>query len=217
MEKEILNNEPLNFEKVWFMYQETDKKFQETDKKFQETDKKFQETERLLNEKFRATEREIDKLQKIIKSTNEELGGIGKSNGKIAEDLFYRSLEKSMQVGELKFDFIDKNTTRKRNGVAGEYDIILYNEYKILVVEVKYIFRMKYLDKFYNSELKNFKTLYSEYSNYKIYGAIAAMSFEEGVIEAAEEYGFYILTQNNKTISLLNNVNFEPININENM
>jgi hypothetical protein len=30
---------PLSFEKVWLMFQETDKKFQETDRKFKETDK----------------------------------------------------------------------------------------------------------------------------------------------------------------------------------
>ncbi|MDR0586143.1 MAG: hypothetical protein LBG26_02785, partial [Treponema sp.] len=33
--------EGLSFEKVWAMFQETDKKFQETDRKFQETDRRF--------------------------------------------------------------------------------------------------------------------------------------------------------------------------------
>jgi len=54
------------------------------------------------------TDREFQELQK-------ELGGIGKSNGAIAKDFFSIALEKKMQVGKLKFDFIDFNLRRKRN------------------------------------------------------------------------------------------------------
>ncbi|MGB9702147.1 MAG: hypothetical protein ACPL1A_05385 [Candidatus Kapaibacteriota bacterium] len=50
MEKQTnLSSEKLDFEKVWHMFQETDRKFQETAQQFQETDKKFKETDRLLN------------------------------------------------------------------------------------------------------------------------------------------------------------------------
>ncbi|MDR2258459.1 MAG: hypothetical protein LBE14_04850, partial [Treponema sp.] len=36
----------LTFEKVWAMFQETDRKFKETDRQFKETDRKFKETDR---------------------------------------------------------------------------------------------------------------------------------------------------------------------------
>ena len=59
-------NEQLNFEKVWFLFQNTDKKFQETDKllteKFQETDKKFQETDK----KFQETDKKIKALSNLF-------------------------------------------------------------------------------------------------------------------------------------------------------
>ena len=40
--------QPLTFEKVWLMFQETDKMFRETDRKFQETDKKMKELQNLF-------------------------------------------------------------------------------------------------------------------------------------------------------------------------
>ncbi len=205
--------ETYTFEKVWqtinelaVQHKETEKvlseKFLETDKKFQETDKKFQETERLLKEKSMDSEKRWKEIQ-------EELGGIGKSNGAIAEDFFYSALEKSMSVAKLNFDYIDRNFNRKRNQIQAEYDIILYNDYKVLIVEVKYNFKKKYLLEFYQS-LKKFKSLFPEYKDYKLFGAIAAMTFEKEVLDEAKDFGFFILTQNNQDVKILNDNDFEP-------
>jgi len=238
MEKQIENNEPLNFEKVWFMFQETDKKFQEvalendkrnkaldkkfleTDKKFLETDKKFQEValendkrNKELDKKFLETrvlfERQSIEYDKRFKDTNSEITGIGKSNGQVAEDFFYSALHNSLTVGNLKFDYIDRNKKRDRNNIEAEYDIVLFNEYKVLIVEVKYNFKQKYLRDFYKN-LKNFRTLYPEYKKYKLYAAVAGMTFENNVCKEASEYGFYVLTQNNENIKILNELDFAP-------
>ncbi len=163
----------------------------ETDKKFQDTDKKFQDTQRL------------------VKNLSLELGGIGKSNGQIAEDFFYTALATNMKIGKLQFDYIDRGLHRKRKTTEGEYDIILYNDYKVLVVEVKYNFKKSYLQKFYKN-LKNFRNLFPEYSQFKLYGAIAGMTFADETIEDATEYGFYILTQNNREVKIINTGSFQP-------
>ncbi|OQX03223.1 MAG: hypothetical protein BWK80_56095, partial [Desulfobacteraceae bacterium IS3] len=44
------------FERVWQMFQETDRKFQETDRKFKETDRKFQESGREFAERLKKME-----------------------------------------------------------------------------------------------------------------------------------------------------------------
>jgi len=241
MEKQIENNEPLNFEKVWFMFQETDKKFQETrellDKKFSETDKKFLETDKkfsetrdlldkkfsetreLLDKKFQETDREFEKTRELLllqaqesdkrfKETNSEITGIGKSNGLVAEDFFYTALNSTYKVGKMNFDFISKNVAKEKRMLKAEYDIVLYNDYKVLV-EVKYNFKQKYLQKFYQN-IKNFKPLFPEFKTFKIYGAIAGMTFEDKVMSEAKEYGFYILKPNNENILVVNENDFEP-------
>ncbi len=115
-----------------------------------------------------------------------------------------------MVVGELKFEYIDMNIKRKRNNTEAEYDIILYNHYKVLVIEVKYNFRKDQLRTFYEKRLKKFRTLFPEYKDYKLYGGVAALAFEKGVIEEAKQFGFFILTQNNENIKLANESGFEP-------
>ena len=179
--------ETLTFEDIKQMFKETDLKFKETDLKFKETDRRFKEIQ-------------------------EELGGIGKSNGEIAEDFFYTGLSANMKIGRMEFDYIDRNYKRKhtKSNTEAQYDIILYNDYKVLIVEVKYNFREKYLRDFYNGGLKKFKTLFPQYSEYKVYGAIAAMTFEKNVVQEAENYGFYVFTQNNDNIKIINSDGFEP-------
>ena len=182
----------LTFEDIKQMFRETDKKFQENEKRWQETLQQIKESDR----KFQAI--------------HDELGGIGKSNGQMAEDFFYDALEHSMKVGNIKYDYIDRNTKRKRNNLEGEYDIVLYNDYKVLIVEVKYNFKYKYLRDFYSERLKNFTKLFPQYKDYKIYGAIAAFSFEKEVIKEAEEYGFYVITQHNDKMKVMNKKDFTP-------
>jgi len=164
---------------------ETDLKFKETDLKFKETDKKFKE---VLG----------------------ELGGIGNNNGAIAEDFFGTALANTMKVGDLEFESIDFNLRRKHKNTMAEYDIILYNKTKVIVIEVKYHLQKEHLRKFYEGGLKKFRTLFPLYNKYKLYGGVAALSFEQDAKEEAEKYGFYVLTQNNKQFHIANSEDFQP-------
>jgi len=233
------SSDELNATVIWELFKETDERFKETDEKFKETDEKFKETReelRQLSEESRAelrklseeSKREMSELRQwsreqnlerskaIEKSAREweeikkELGGIGKSNGEIAEDYFYDTLSATMNVAGMQFDYIDRNLHRKRNNLEAEYDIILYNNYKVLVVEVKYNFRNYGLRNFYKEKLKKFRSLFPDYKAYKIYGAIAAFTFEKGVKETAGEYGFYIFSQKNEKFRILNGADFQP-------
>ncbi len=231
--------EKLTPEIIWAMFAETDRKFAETDRKFAETDKQIKETDKILSEKFKATDKMLSekfkatdkmlsekfeatdkmlsekftKTDKKFKEIFGELGGIGKSNGEIAEDFFATALEQNMQVANLTFDFIDFNLRRKRKNTEAEYDIILYNNYKVLIIEVKYNFKMHHLRTFYEERMKKFRTLFPEYSAYKVYGGIAALSFDKNIIEEAKNYGFYVLKQNNDKIKIANKKDFVPNNI----
>ncbi|MDD3527254.1 MAG: hypothetical protein PHX39_09940, partial [Bacteroidales bacterium] len=71
---------PLNFDQIWQLFQETDKKFKETDKQFKETDKKFKETDK----QFKETDKQLKKTDKKIK----ELSALFTSQwGKLVESL----------------------------------------------------------------------------------------------------------------------------------
>jgi len=223
----------LKFKETDLKFKETVESFKETDLKFKETDLKFKETAHILDLrfgttidilnlkfsetdlKFKQTAESIDKLTTKTKNINLELGGIGKTNGLIAESIFYRYFKSRMRVEQMLFDYIDRNVHRKKDDIEGEYDIILYNDNKILVVEVKYFFRINYLKKFYQTELEKFKILFPNYVNYKIYGAIAAIHFEDEVLKEAKKIGLYIFKEEDKQITIINDPEFMPTDINK--
>ncbi len=204
-------------------------KFDETAERFKETDVKLKEITDILNQrsketaemsketelKLKETSKSIDRLTTQVKNIYLELGGIGKTNGLIAESIFYRHFKRTMKAGTMHFDYIDQNVHRKKDEIEGEYDIILYNDNKILVIEVKYFFRMHYLKKFYQTELEKFKILFPNYANYKIYGAVAAIHFEKDVIEEAKRKGLYIFKEEDKQITIINDPEFMPTDINK--
>jgi len=191
-------------------FNETDLKFKETDRilseKFKETDLKFKETDL----KFKETAENFKETDKKFKEVLGELGGIGNNNGAVAEDFFGTALANTMKVGDLKFESIDFNLRRKHNNTMAEYDIILYNETKVIVIEVKYHLQKEHLRKFYEGGLKKFRTLFPHYNKYKLFGGVAALSFEKGAIDEAEKYGFYVLTQNNNQFHIANTEGFQP-------
>lgn len=199
----------LNAQVIWQLFKETEQNFKETDRRFKETDKIIQDTFRLFNELEKRKEEDRKEWQEIKK----ELGGMGNTHGEIAEDYFYSALSKKLKVGNMTFDQIERNRHRKKKSLEAEFDIVLSDDHKVLVVEVKHKFKMHNLRDFHKNKLKRFKALFPEYRNFKVYGAIGAMTFEKNVPSEALNYGFLILTQDNDTLKILNDKGFEPSEI----
>jgi len=173
-----MNNNDTEYEKTWKLLQELIEAGKETDKRMKETDKK------------------IDKLQTLI-------GGIGNSNGFLAEDLFFNSFSKSMAIGNTKFECIDRNVERKYKGLKDEFDIVLTNSEVIVIVEVKYNFHPNDVKEVL-LKIKNYKTLFPAYKNYKFIGAIAGLTMQNRTIDEAKKYGFFVFTQEGNDLKLLN-------------
>lgn len=192
----------LNAQIIWELFQVTDKQFKETDRKIQET---F-----LL---FDNLERKMERASKEWQEIKRELGGIGNTQGEIAEDHFYNALSKKLRVGKMTFHQIERNRHRKKKTLEAEYDIVLSDDHKVVVIEVKQKFKMQNLQDFYHEKLKRYKSLFPEHKDYKVYGAIAALTFDKKVLAEAQSYGFLVLTQDNDTLKLLNKQGFEPMEI----
>ncbi|MEA3444595.1 MAG: hypothetical protein U9R19_07690 [Bacteroidota bacterium] len=192
---------------------EFNKRQKEADIRQKEADIRQKEAE-VRQKEAEIRQKEADARQKAFDKGMDELrkevGGIGKSNGAIAEDFFYSGLSNSMKLANMEFDYVDRNLQRKRNNLQAEYDIVLYNNYKVAIVEVKYNFKISQLRTFYKDKIKNFKILFPQYKQYVVYGVVAGLTFEKGFFEEAQSYGFYVLTQDNDRIQILNSNDFVP-------
>ncbi len=190
--------------------EEEERRKEEVKRREEEAKRKIDEiTKREQAEERRSEnwEKEWLKLRASIKEIHGELGGIGKSNGEIAEDFFYSGLKKSMHIFDIDIEEIEKNRNKFRKSLQlkGEYDIILTNSSVIVLVEVKYKFKERHVIKFVTKQIPKYKVLFPERKDYKVYGAIAGFTFEDKAIELANEYGLFILTQSGENIEIVKN------------
>ena len=185
-----------DFKEISKMFKETDKAFQKTDEKFQKTDEKFQKTDVKIQQSFQKSAKTEKYLDKMFK----EIGGIGNSNGAFAEEFFYNGFLENMQINGIKYDYIEPNKAREKGNLKGEYDIVMFNSNKIMVIEVKYKLEKDEVRDFYMKKLPKFKKLFPEYKEYSVCGAISALSFEKGTRTLAETKGLLLFTQSGKEI-----------------
>jgi len=182
--------------------------FAETARQMAETDRKMAETDRLIDKvtlDIAENGRQIDALRK-------ELGGVGDSNGLVAEDIVYNLLEKRMSFAGIDFDEIDRGLSRGKklpNGerIRGEYDVILYNGTTIAIIEIKYRVRPKNIERLIDVQLPRFRQIFPYYKDFKVYLGLGGMSFEKGVEEEALLRGIGTLKLDGESVVEINDKN----------
>ena len=193
---------PPTFEKVWLMFQETDKKWQETkrflkeksletDKKWQETDKRFQETER------------------IVRDVSKNIGGLNNTVGEVAEEYFRGAFSKLAELSGVKVKAVD-TLQRTVGKVTGQFDIVVFGDTANILVEVKHKLREKDVISFLEKTFPSFKRLYPEYSNVRLLGAVAGMTIDDNALTQALDQGLLVFTQSGQKIQQLHPDGFQP-------
>jgi len=186
--------QPLTFEKVWQMFQETRLQMQETDRKFQETDRKFQETDK----RFKKTDRALKHATKIV-------SGLGINIGEQAEEYFKGALENMNEIFGIPYKQVG-SMERINKKMQGQYDIVLYNGNKMVVIEVKNKLHPKDVEDFHTRKLPMFKELFSEYADKTIIGGLAALSVPKDAADRAQELGYLVMSRWGQKIRVLNKV-----------
>jgi len=168
------NPKELTFDTVWQALMETREQIKEVSLQMQESSAEIRE---------------------LIKQQSINIGGISESNGAMAEETIYNSLDKNMMFAGVEFHDIVRNQKkhRKKLGVKGEYDVIMINGTMLAIIETKYKVREKDVSKLIDNKVGDFRILYPEYNNHKIILGIGGMSFEGKSENIAKENGIGII------------------------
>ena len=163
----------------------TDKQFKETDKQIKKTDKQIKET------------------SKQLKELGQQIGGLGKKFGSFTEGLALPSMTKILRE-RFKMEVISPSVRVSKNGIDAEIDVLAYansaiNE--VYVVEVKSHLREEAITQL-NNLMANFKTLFPEHKDKKLYGIIAAVDMSEILKQRVLSAGFYMARIQEETFSL---------------
>ena len=186
----IPNAEPLSFEKVWLMFQDTDKKFQESRVEMQE-----------WIAESRRREKRVDREMKALQTLFTGHWGA-----------LIESLVEGKLVELLKSKNIDIETTYTRvvnESKDMEIDIIAANGNDVVVVEVKTTLKNDDLE-YFIEKLGRFKECFKHFQNNRILGAVAFLRADAGIIRKSEKLGLYIIKATGDSAKIINKEKFEP-------
>jgi Holliday junction resolvase-like predicted endonuclease len=187
--REPPTGEGLTFEKVWAMFQETDRQSKETDRRLKEA-------------------------ERLIARNGRQIGGLHRSFGEMAEHLVAPGIE--ARFNEMGYHFGD--VTRKgyyvkdRAGkILTEIDILLENGETIIVVEVKAKPALKDIEHHIKRlEILRDHRIEMDEKRKKILGAVAGAIYENDVKKAVREAGLFVLEQSGDTMKLDMPAGFVP-------
>ena len=117
-----------------------------------------------------------------------------------------------MKKGEKKritIKFPDNYQAENLRGKNAEFDIFLENDAELVVIEVKTTVKKEDVD-YFLEKLMRFKEWFPRYMRYKVYGAVAGISFEEGVDRYAYRCGLFVLRSEGGIICIANDPKFRP-------
>jgi len=177
---------PLTFEKVWAMFQETDKKFQDTDKKIQNTDKKFQETDKSLR-----------RLEDLFTS----------QWGRLIESLVEGDLVGLLNRYGIPVNAVSERTRGSYQGHSFEFDLIARNGEEVVIVEVKTTLRPADV-KHFTGKLAQAKTWMPGIRHNTLYGAMAYLKQDANAADMAMNKGLLVIRATGHSASITNKPGF---------
>lgn len=184
-------SESLTFEKVWQMFQETDRKFQETDRKMQETDRKIQETDR------------------VVKEVSRLVGNLGNRLGDFVQYMVTPAMLRMFQERGIEVHQIFPNATAQRDTEGIEVDLLAVNGVELVATECKSRLGIEDIDQ-HIERLRKIRRMFPQWANHRIYGAVATMVLDQGVSNYAQEKGLFVITQSGDAVKIVNPQDFTP-------
>jgi hypothetical protein len=170
----------LTFEKVWAMFQETDRRMQETDRQMKETDKKMQ-------------------------AVYKQIGDLGNKFGSVVEHMMIPNIKEKFNLIGFEFSKVAPNVLieTKEEGTIAEIDIFLENGDCAMAVEVKSQPNSDDVSR-QCERMKKLRTYCDKHNDRrKLYGAIAGAIISESVRNYALKKGLYIIEQSGDTVRIV--------------
>jgi hypothetical protein len=146
----------------------------------EEADKRNAEMDKLLK-----------KTDKQLKELGKQIGGLGKKFGSFTEGLALPSMTKILRE-RFKMEVICPSVRVSKNGIDAEIDVLAYSNSTIneaYVVEVKSHLREEAITQL-NTLMGNFRALFPEHNDKKLYGIIAAVDMSEMLKKRCWRRGF---------------------------
>jgi hypothetical protein len=177
----------LTFEDVWAALMKFDAQQQKTDAQIEQMSKRVDQTSA--------------EVEKTIKELSANIGGVNNTLGKLTEEMVAaKVLELFQDLGyEVGTACRNKKFYKGRKRLA-EMDVFLENGDLVVAVEVKTSLEMLDVNR-HKERISSIREYMDERGDKrKIIGAVAGGVVPDGVLEYAQQQGFYLLVQSGESI-----------------
>lgn len=175
---------------------------EEFNRKMAEWDENFFREKEEWDQRMRETDRKIKEVTTRFSSTT----------GHIIEGLMSSSAIKMYEDKGFKINSLCKNYKRKNKqlNLEMEQDVVLFTETQVIVEEVKASCDKKDVEKFFHN-MEKFKLLYDEYADMEVFGAVAAVNYEDGADTYARDLGLFVVRVSSDEIFSLDPFKLEEL------
>jgi hypothetical protein len=197
-----MNTNPLTYDDILRLFQETNLLMKALFVSQKETDRKFQETSieiKALNEK---TSREI-------KAINESIGRLGNRLGDFVEEMVRPASVRLFREQEIDVHEVHRGVEASRGGEDIEIDLLVVNTRDVVAVECKSSLSIDDVNQ-HLTTLAKFKRMLPSYAKKNVMGAVAAMTLPDNVARYAYRKGLFVISQSGDHLMIRNDAKFKP-------
>jgi len=143
---------------------------------------------------------ESEKHERRMKKIEKTMGSWSYSHGCFAQDYFFNAFADDEQdfFGE-HFHKISNQLKIETRKLAAEYDIVMYNDNYVAIIEVKYKAHKNDIPKVID-QARTFRILCPDYKDFKIYLALASMALYPELEQECIDQGIAVIKQVGDTV-----------------
>lgn len=146
------------------------------------------------------------RMEEDRRSMNRKWGDLANKMGTLVEDIVAPNLARVAHeffgCGERPDDFMIRRC-RKLDEEVREYDAIVVCSGKVLINETKSVLRSEHVD-YLIERLQEFRRFFPEYADHELYGIVASLRVDDGVLRYAGSKGILAMGMGDETMELLN-------------
>ncbi len=155
-----------------------------------------------LKEMQKKNELQFARTDKTLERMGITLGNVTNNIGSITEEYFFNCLIEKPVLGGVKYDKVRRNISGVGLKSEDEFDIVMYNGDSIALIECKNKAHKNDLMKLIEKKAANFKDVFPNFKDYKIFLGLASFSFYPELEEMAKENGVAILKQKGDVVEI---------------
>jgi hypothetical protein len=197
-----MNTNPLTYDDILRLFQETNLLMKALFVSQKETDRKFQETSieiKALNEK----------RSREIKAVNESIGRLGNRLGDFVEEMVRPASVRLFREQEIDVHEVHRGVEASRGGEDIEIDLLVVNTRDVVAVECKSSLSIDDVNQ-HLTTLAKFKRMLPSYAKKNVMGAVAAMTLPDNVARYAYRKGLFVISQSGDHLMIRNDAKFKP-------